>query len=1013
MLATSVPSFRIARTGAQWAAIAVVLTALGCSGSSATSPADAPSGSAAPPQIAPSVDTMVSGDLRAGIATMGLYDYRLDTKSGEFTLTPGRAVAAVGDAFALDLTSAFTTNAFGCANCLEITGIERAGGDIGVSFRAKHPFGDTLTSGRADLHVNNVRLVLLEQGSEPFFGQGQAPVEGRVDLVVNANGYTALPSTFVTPPAGLTSTLFPFVVFETGDNFATPTGNFSATTGWGGVLNVPTGYNVLAQGASAETTVSFNLAAAGGGILEGQIALLGNFIVSAGNKAQRPTPDYYMPEGAMPEAWKIDVTAPTSFTADPTNQFDLVTVAISDWQQGGVVDAGFPGVDKNGLKSSGDVQEVVVSIPAFGSTEFSSATPTGGSGTLAAPLTYEVTVTKPDTLTSGGDYLGLVKVIDSRTNFNAIDETLNAATGISQLAEVASYQPFTVTVINPNQPPTCDGYTVNGAAPSVTPLVIPAGYNAGLNVALNFGFTNDADGTITSVDVDWSYDGSNFNVEGNLAAPGTLNAPAKYLAPATIGVRFTDDDLASTICTVAVGNVYVPTTTLAPATAAIGPSQLSNLTANGSDMSLGRMATQMVSYGNTVYALCKQDLSSATLGVTYLARSTDGGVTWPLANNIQLAPGLASGPLGTTKFNAVSMGINSDGTSLAIVGINSATGSTSSGNVVISRVNTGTFTLDPVVRAISLEDLSAGFDPAFNGFEAEVVAHPTNPQIMFVLSDDGTPRALRLCTIGNFKNATAAGVNVANSLTLVRSGGGAGFAMLTDGVTATSLFDPVAFVEASANTIHLVAQGGSGLPATGYFTYREYDITGNAFVGGAETQFQIAEATQSNREPGIAVGPDGRAIVVGRSDGPSGTDKAMITKAANATLPYNFATARRLDPDWDGTIQGNQEKPSLQVDKTTGLIYVAIADFRDGPVESGSNNVSIWETVLDANLQVLVDGRKYDAPGITDNNDSDRTARVWIVQDGAPTTKRWIYYWQDASRKFIAGQQDLVYRTAQ
>lgn len=990
----------------------LLLAASGCQG--ASSPATPPTSSAnmdQPLLVAPNVDLMTSGDLHAGLATLGLYDFAYDTRSGEFSLTPARAAAALGDAFTLDLTDAFTTRTFGCASCLSVTGISRIPGPeplLAVNFTAKHPFADTLSAGRADLHINNIRLVFLEDGSESFYGDpNNAAVAGNIDLLANANGYTALPATFVTPPSGVNASLFPFRVFETGDPLAQPTGNFSAVTGWTGVLNDPSGYNVFKMGGSATTEAQFRLS--GSSLLQGRIALLGNYIVSAANKNQRPTPDYYMPEGAMPEAWKVMVTPPATFTADPVAQFDVVTVEVADWQHGGAVDASFPGADRNGLKASGDVASVQVSIPAFSANAFGPVTtPTSGTGTLASPLSYEVTVSKPGTYTTPGEVLGLVKVTDSRTTYLAIDKTLNAGTGLSQLAEVATYQVFRFTLDAPNTPPTCEGYTVNGNLPSPTPLVIPTGFNASLSVALNFSFTNDTDGTITGVDVDWSYDGSNFNVEATRTDAGSLTSPTGYTAPDTIGIRFTDDDGAQTVCTVAIGNVYTPTTTLNPATIYLAQSQTTNNVANGNDMNLGRIEKQFDSYGNTVYALLKAD-TTATTGLVYLARSLDGGTTWNLTDSVQIGSGLAAG-LGN-RFATVTMTVNADGSAVYIAGIGSPT-TGSSGNVVFSRVNTATWTLDASIRGVQVENASTAFDPLFNGFETAIAAHPTNPEVVYICSDDETPaRKLRIVQISNAKTAASPA-----GLTFSRVGGGDGFAYATDGAQYNSFFDPHLFMETNGTgSLHIVGQAGGGTVTTGAIAYREYDLASNTFVGAGAvlmTDF-TAVGTHNNREPRVAVGTDGRPVLVIRSDGASGQDRAMIRKAALSNPPYNFSAAKTVDPDWDTATTANQEKPELEIDPATGLIYVTTTDTRDiGLGESNSSAPSSWETVFDTELNVLIDGRKLDFAGIGDNGDGDRITRPLLTLKGSPTTKRWIYFWQDASRKNTANP-DIKIRIAQ
>lgn len=987
--------------------LSALLAASGCQGGSATAPT-APAAAAGPLEIRPSVSTFLAGDLATGLSALGVYDFSLDLTEGVLSLEPTRAIAALGDSFTLDLTDAFTTNTFGCAGCLQVTGITRDPVDpvLEVTFRARHPFREALAANRADLHINNVRLVAMVDGSDNFYG---GTLTGEAGLMASADGYTTLPANFVAPPTGINATLFPFQVFETGDNLTNPTGNFDAATGWLGVTNAPEGFNVLKMGGSATTTLRFRLDGATN-LVQGKLTLLGNYIVSAANKAQRNVPDYYMPEGAMPEAWRVMVTPPTTFTANPISQLDTLLVEVADWQHGATVDPGFPGTDKAALSTASDVASVSVSIPAFSATPFGPVTtPSGGTGSLSSPLTYQLAITKPDTITVGGDYFGLVKVTDSRSSGLAIDKSLNAGTGLSTLPEIATYQVVRIPVAALNNLPTCGGFTVNGQS-YTGPLTIPFGFNATLPITLDFDFTNDPDGTIVAVDVDWNYDGSNFIVGGTRTTPGALTAPAPYTAPAAIAIRFTDNQGGQNNpadCTVVIGPVYTPTTTLSAATVYVGPSQLTNQGANGSDVNLGRIQRQICSFGNTVYVLCKYD-NTAVTGNTYIARSTDGGNTFVLADNVQIAPGLAAG--GTNRFAVVTMDVNADGSALFIAGVGSPT-TGSSGSIYFSRINTASFTLDASIRGVQLEGATA-FELSEVSFETAMACHPTDPQVVYIGADEGPTGAknLRAVRVGN----AAAAVTPAALVTTRIAGAANGVAYATDGVTAVSIFDPDFFMDPFTNRLHLAAQPGGGTLTNGMVVYRQYNILTDAFVDAAPVVMtDFAEAGQANREPKIGVGSDGRAVLVIRSDGPGGTDKGLIRKAALADPPYHFSVPKRIDPDWDGTIQGNQEKPEVVVDPVTNLIYISSVDYRDiGAGESTTSLPSIWETVYSPELNCLIDGRKLDMPGTADNQDTDRTARVHLMLKGSPTTKRWFYLWQDNSRK-NAGLPDLVIRTAQ
>jgi|GEM_PF-6369424 len=438
-LASSAPS-RVICYG-----LAATLLLVGCT--TATRPT-APATTEALPAIAPSIPIGRTGDLDTGLATMGLFDFQLDPSRGTFELTPARAATANGDAFTLDLTTAFTTTKFGCADCLAIKSVvfdpSQDPDAFDVEFVATHPFPSGDVAGRADLHVNNVRLAFLVNGTDTFFG---GEVTGDAGLVQDPDGYIKLPATFVAPPPGLTSTFFPFQIFQTGDNVGNPTGNFSPSIGWSGAVSDPQGFNVLKMGGQANTTVRFNIESGDTKVLDGQVALLANFVASA-TFDTRPNPTYYMPEGAMPEAWHVTATGPAGLTDEATDQNGTVSVFVTDWQAGATIDPAFPNPgNPGGLKTGGNVASVSVNIPAFNATPAPVTTPTSGAGTLATPWVFDVVVSKPASLTTAGTYVGLVKVLDERTPFNALDKSLDVATGLSSLSELATYQTFTTEVI--------------------------------------------------------------------------------------------------------------------------------------------------------------------------------------------------------------------------------------------------------------------------------------------------------------------------------------------------------------------------------------------------------------------------------------------------------------------------------------------------------------------------------------------------------------------------------------
>ncbi|MEO7992827.1 MAG: hypothetical protein ABI743_00380 [bacterium] len=894
----------------------------------------------------------------AGVEALGIYDLAIDAATGEVQLTATRSGAALADAYLLDLTSAFTTSQFGCPDCLQATGVDRStvGADtiVAVTFNVRHPFPTPLATGRKDLHINNVRLAILAAGSESFYGDvNDAPVAGDVSLVPNADGYVSLPPGFISA-SGVSNTLFPFVVFQTGDNLNTPTGNFSAANGWTDNILTPTGYNVFPMGGNADTTVNFRFTAPGSTQLHGRIALLGNYIVSAANRTQRPTPTYFMPDGAMSEAWHVEVDAPPApFSASIGTEVANVTVRVADWQHGGSIDPTFPDpANPTGLRASSDVLRVNVDIPGFNLGSFGPlTTPTSGTGTLADPLVYPVLVTKPAG-TVAGDYLALAKVVDSRSDQNALKNDL--ATVVT-LTGLSTYQVCTVVVAQPNVPPTCGGYTVNPNPPSNIP------YNS--NVTLSFDFSND-DGTITNVEADWGYDGVTFTPDANRATPGDL--VHAFTAAATIAIRFTDNDSLQNdpaLCT-------TPVTVQPPSF--LGPKQplppYGGLNVSRIDAVNNR--PPLATYGDNIYVLVRDGLMGIGSGQTFVIRSADLGQTWGNPYNIQ--PG--------TQWFANSIATMANG-KVMVACMKSTPGDRSPKITRLTNSGANDVALDSVNNMI----VSGWGD--FGNFDLTCVTDPTDPNIAYVGMTDNL-------TNGRWKLRRISNANAAPTFDYASTGTGT---MFDIGVCCV-LIDGQIAIDGSGDVHGIIKVSGS--PFT--ISYREFlKATGN-WRTVAET---LPTAGYNTQELYLAVGfNDNLPIVAYAGNGLAGNDDAYFMKATNSGAPTFGTASPALVSD---VVTGAQIRPMIDVDNATGNIYITFGDSRD-PAESSSSRYAGFLSRFGPSGTRLFSDLKIDDPGTADNSGGTGDFINVITNRGTPSARKIFLFWRDSDE--VVPASDVYYR---
>lgn len=916
-------------------------------------------------RVLPELFVTGAGTLPAGTSVLGLYDITVDGDAGTVALEPVRGLVALGDAYLLDLTRAFSTPQFGCSQCLQGESVTRESGPedltVTVTFRARHPFATPTPEGRKDLHINNARLVWLADGTDTFYGGSEPQVRGEVRILANADGYTALDPAFVSLSGG-DSNLFPFRIFETGDNLSAPAGNFDPGNGWSSVLTSPTGYNVLPMGGSATTGLAFRLNPGESAALGGRLALLGNYIVSAASRQDRPNPTYLMPEGAMKEAWRVTALAPTDLLDAAGEQLTTLSVEVCDWQHGLSADLDFPNAaNPMGLLDVSDVTSVQVAIPGWGQVFGPVTVPLSGSGVPADPLQYQIPITKPAG-TLAGTYWGLVKVTDSRLAQTALKADL--ATPVV-LTALATYQAVAIPVAGvPNLPPVCGGYLVNPDPPT--------GILSGSSVDLFFEFDNDPDGTIALVEVDWDYDGLVFAPDASRTTSGVLSEV--FTADGTIAIRFTDDDGASNdpaLCTIAVTVIEPPTGFFGP----VNPLPPSGFYGGGLQSRFEAINNRppLATYGDNVYIVLRDGQAGANgTQHVYVARSADGGATW--GTPLQATPSASGGT--NWLYNSIA--------------------TTASGKVLLFGLDLGS----PYIYRLSRLAPSGTNDVVFDSyigqtvtpfvnvshhFDPCVTTDPTDPNIAYLTgSDDSTissaQGSVRLVRVNNVESSPSfSNLGFYRALT---------FTVISDSMSATD----------SNGDVHLVVREGTTL------YYREWlKSTGN-WRAAAETIPLGTTAGLLNHY--LAVSHFDNLPIVSYDSTHTGSGDAYMIKATNSTAP-TFASSTPVLVQDDPT--GIQARAVIATDDRNGAIYVTYGDIRDA-VESNSSRRAGFLSRFDAALTRTHPDLKIDMPGLDDNSDGSGDFVPIITNRGTPAAMYLLVFWKDGDTP--SPDPDVLYRRA-
>lgn len=343
---------------------------------------------------------------------MSAYNLLIDPDKMTAELTRMRD-SSLGESFIISGESYFTT--YPCLECLKIANIGLDSDEnIIIEFTISHPFEKGNVSlpqsgkNRLDLDIFDVALLVEPVNNTPT----------RYELT-DADIYTNV----IKNPSGCSGDLgviLPYVIcFESSNN-----NRFEM-----GTKNNPFSVTFLKPG------LAFNLYLTMG-------------YGSSATFAQRLNPVYYVPEFNRKSPWKIDITAPIWDSNEP----ETVVIDIFDWNHGAEISPGFPDeTNPDHISASSDISKVTVEVPGMTDDIVVATTTDSETNGWDDPITYTAAFSNENNLAEG-DYIGLVKVTDSRTPGTAggTDSLIISPDGKTldyrEIPEFASYQTFTAKI---------------------------------------------------------------------------------------------------------------------------------------------------------------------------------------------------------------------------------------------------------------------------------------------------------------------------------------------------------------------------------------------------------------------------------------------------------------------------------------------------------------------------------------------------------------------------------------
>lgn len=474
----------------------------------------------------------------ASTAALGLYWLERDSSDPTIAqLTMGRAANAQGDLYALSIRPYMNASSLVLTN-------SAAGPDATTdyTFRFTHPFAmpadlnrpQTATK-RVDLFINDVNIVLAISGADTFFA---GAIKTNIQAMPNASGYRMTGPMFNAAAIGVGggTNVFPYRLF-TRASTTSPAGNFDATNGWlGSELLNPSGYDVIAQGQNAITTLRLKNTIAS----PLPLVLVAKYMdprkgtTSAQKRANRlPDPAdptacrYFLPEAAG-DLQDIVLNVAGTLKADSSSDLVNISGTILDWDNASTKAATFPNQSNlNQISELSDPQQVELSFPqlkAAGTYTGSIGASSGGISQFVAVSAVINNVDQTYTVANvGGDTVyGLMRIRDQQDGTSpaaiVIDEALVPQSPPSSFELSTRFQRL--------------GVLVTPATASLPPdltAVTPLTGNQGASTL--FSATNGG-GPVVS----WSWNfggGATPNTSTSATPTVTLGAPGVYSGTVT------------------------------------------------------------------------------------------------------------------------------------------------------------------------------------------------------------------------------------------------------------------------------------------------------------------------------------------------------------------------------------------------------------------------------------------------------------------------------------------------
>ena len=611
--------------------------AIGCSGTSepitpGTKTADL--GNAEIPLMVS--DFNADGSPAGGAGPIGIFSVHIDTDTLNYEMTPVRTGASKDGLEVLDVTNFM--NSWPCRDCATLKQVGITGWDeLNLLFGIRHPFPAPKFSepisglNRADVHLFNVEGMLVFNDSNI---KNFSYLNEKVSIpprLTNADGYSSyLDSSLDAAILNTPASIHPYKTFFV--NYAN--GNFDPTSPYGftSLLN-PTGFMVMKQGSNIdqrEYFVRFNP----GEDLDFLFVVQASWGVSSEDRNHRLTPVYQCPQFNKKAASyvEVEVTSNNLIENDITSSA-LMKIKFLDINYNAPVGTGL-----GDIRQQSKVEKIVVEISdiMLDNIVLNNPVPAGGDPRNEANPAYVEVEIKNTAAVTAGDYLGLVKVLDTYDpgqNVNPLLDTkdggakvpvgTNPVTNLFAIPEFATYQTFMLHVgtLFINHPPVAVLHTIPRSDCGFLPRDVEVTIDATDSYDPDHGLGPCGD--IISYEFDFEWDGNPFNFSADVTG---INATANHTyttsGPTVIGVRVID-------------GCMPPLQGLTPWNVTIGNPDI--FRSNQTMVSFGMVkptldiqpiinTTPMVVHGSDVYIAWTAKYQDKDY--VYSARSGDGGCTW-------------------------------------------------------------------------------------------------------------------------------------------------------------------------------------------------------------------------------------------------------------------------------------------------------------------------------------------------------------------------------------------------